>query len=379
MSLAESRRRRRDRTLWRAHLVGFLVPLTLGIEAVAGLGRFLPDIDQFLSTNVRMLESLAPQLLVLALLLSLAVVLLGARRAGLALALLALLAAVGVVRDYRAMRASDPAQASDPGAATVPTGDLRLLWFNLLAGNPTPPARLVAAIRAAGADVVLLAEPAPLRGAVADLADLYPYRMGCGAAAAAATPDGDQDGDPDGGPDGGPEAGCGLILLSRFPVAKPRFRDFPSGPERLLRVEITVPGHGRFSLAGIHGTKPWYLGLTGGEADTIRWGLRRGREALPLVVAGDFNAAPWSLRMRRIEREQELGFPRWPVPTWPAAAGPLGVPIDHVLVRDGAGIVRLAPWGADLGSNHRGLLAEIDLPGSRPDLDEARRETNPDE
>lgn len=386
MSLAESRRGRRDRTPWRAHLVGFLVPLTLGIEAVAGLGRFLPDIDQFLSTNVRMLESLAPQLLVLALLLSLGVARLGARRAGLALALLALLAGAGVVRDYRAMRAPDPVPGTvsapgadpgaDPSAGADRAGDLRLLWFNMLAENPTPPARLVAAIRAAGADVVLLAEPAPLRGALADLADLYPYRLGCDAAAAAAPDgeDGDPDGDAEAGPQIGPGAGCGLVLLSRFPVAKPRFYDFPSGPERLLRVEITVPGHGRISLAGIHQTKPWYLGLTGGEADTIRWGLRRGRQVLPLVVAGDFNAAPWSLRMRRIHRRQELGFWRWPVSTWPAAAGDLGVPIDHVMVRDGAGIASLAAWGADLGSNHRGLIAEIDLPASRPGPDEVARE-----
>lgn len=318
----------RPGTRLRLHLIGLLVPLVLALEAVAGLGRRVPDVDQFLSTNLRMLEHLAPHLLVLSLALSLVVAGLGARRAAWALALLALLAGAGVVRDTRAMRAPPAAKS-----------DLRLLWFNVLTDNPTPPARLVAAIREVGADVVLLAEPARLRRAVDGLADLYPYRLGC------------EETEP-----------CGLILLSRFPVAKPRFHDFPSGPNRMLRVVLDVPGHGSIALAGIHATKPWYLGLTNGETEAVRWGLRPGKRALPMVVAGDFNAAPWSLRMRRIQREQDLRSAAWPVPTWPVAAGRFGVPIDHVLVRGGAGIARLAPWGAGLGSNHRGLIADVDLP-----------------
>ena len=224
--------------------------------------------------------------------------------------------------------------STQPGAT-----DLRLLWFNVLAENPTPPERLVTAIRAADADVVLLAEPAPLRRAVDALADLYPYRIGC------------EEAEP-----------CGLILLSRFPFAKVRFHDFPSGVHRMLRVELEVPGHGPVALAGLHQTKPWYLGLTGSETEAVRWGLRPDRRALPMVVAGDFNAAPWSQRMRQLRQEQGLGFAAWPVSTWPAAAGEFGVPIDHVLVRGGAGIARLTPWGGNLGSNHRGLIAEIDLP-----------------
>ena len=315
-------------TWLRFHLLGLLVPLVVALEAVAGLGRFVPDVDQFLSTNLRMLEHPAPQLLVLALVLSVAVGGLGARRTGVVLALLALLAGAGIVRDYRAMR----------GPVATGDGDLRLLWFNVWGETATSPERIVAAIRASGADVVMLAEAAPLRAAAAGLADLYPYRLGCAEA--------------------GP---CGLLLLSRVPVGQGRFNDFPSGPDRMVRGLLAVPGHGTVALAGIHETKPWYLGLTGGESEAVRWGLRWNK-ALPMVVAGDFNAAPWSLRMRRLQREHGLGFAVWPVPTWPVPAGRFGVPIDHVMVRGGPAIIRLLPWGADLGSNHRGLIAEITLP-----------------
>ena len=313
----------------RPLLAGFLVPLILVLEAAAW-GRYVPSFDQFLSTNLRMLEHLGPQLLGLALVLSLGLAALGARRSGAGLALLARLSGAAMLQDYRALRAPPPAAAATP--------DLRLLWFNVLHENTTPPDRIVAAIRASGADVVLLAEARPVREARAGLADLYPYQLGCT--------------DPD---------RCGLILLSRYPFARSRVYDFPTGPERLMRVGIEVPGHGVVSLAGVHETKPWYLGLTDGEAEVVKGALSGGK-APPVVVAGDFNAAPWSRRMRGIARDQSLGFAVWPVPTWPAAAGRFGVPIDHVMVRRGATILSLAPWGGDLGSNHRGLIADVDLP-----------------
>ena len=311
----------------RLLIAGFLAPVVLLLE-VAASGRYLPSFDQFLSTNLRMLEHLGPQLLVLALVLALGLGAVGARRTGAVLAVLAVLGGAAILRDYRAVR-TPPAT----------TSDLRLLWFNVLHENATPPDRIAAAIRGSGADVVLLAEALPMREARIGLADLYPYQLGCA--------DADR---------------CGLILLSRFPFSRERLRDFPTGPERFLRVVLEVPGHGDIALAGVHETKPWYLGLTNGETEAVRWGLRPGKRALPMVVAGDFNAAPWSFRMRRLAAEQALGLARGPVATWPVAARRFGVPIDHVLVRGGVGIVRLAPWGADLGSNHRGLIAGIDLP-----------------
>ena len=50
---------------------------------------------------------------------------------------------------------------------------------------------------------------------------------------------------------------CGVVLLSRFPVGQGRFNAFPSGPDRMVRAVVEVPGHGAVALAGIHETKPW--------------------------------------------------------------------------------------------------------------------------
>jgi endonuclease/exonuclease/phosphatase (EEP) superfamily protein YafD len=47
--------------------------------------------------------------------------------------------------------------------------------------------------------------------------------------------------------------------------------------------------------------------------------------------------------------------------TWPSDAA-LRLPIDHVLLRGDAGLAGMETLGADLGSNHLGIVADIVLP-----------------
>lgn len=73
----------------------------------------------------------------------------------------------------------------------------------------------------------------------------------------------------------------------------------------------------------------------------------------PHVVLGDLNATPWSPTYRSLMRGTDLidsqrGFGIQP--SWPAKAGPLGLPIDHVLHSPELTTVerRLGPrWGSD--------------------------------
>ena len=81
-----------------------------------------------------------------------------------------------------------------------------------------------------------------------------------------------------------------------------------------------------------------------------------------MVAVGDFNAAPWGKSVQNVLKSSGMKALRWPVPTWPAAAGSFGLPIDHVLVRGGARVVAVHPFGVALNSNHRGLMADISLP-----------------
>jgi endonuclease/exonuclease/phosphatase (EEP) superfamily protein YafD len=82
---------------------------------------------------------------------------------------------------------------------------------------------------------------------------------------------------------------------------------------------------------------------------------------MPVLLTGDFNAAPWDPVVKSVARFVGLRQPRAWLPTWPVAAGPLGIQIDHVLVSPDLAVERIATTADPLGSNHRGLRATVAL------------------
>ena len=82
------------------------------------------------------------------------------------------------------------------------------------------------------------------------------------------------------------------------------------------------------------------------------------------VLAGDFNATPWSAAYRHLREVAGLfdsSAAEWPWPTWfgPSRwSGVLAVPIDHVL-HGAAWRVRSHRIGPDIGSDHRPLIVEL--------------------
>ena len=312
----------------RGLLAGLLLPLAAGLPLAAFGLQFVPD-STFPGTVARILESGAPQLLAASLLPILALALIGARR----LAGLCLLLAIGSGAALVVQRAV----TSAPLASDAPV-DLRLLWFNADFRNPTPPARIVAAIRASGADLVMLAETLEIGPALDGLSDLYPYRAGC-------------------------VSTCEVSVLSRYPLQDLQMvNPGIAWDERMAVFDLTLPGRAPVSFVALHMTKPWFYGIVDDEIDTVEAALPR--HPGPMVLAGDLNSAPWSLRLRWLRRVARLEDPPVPIATWPASAGAFGLPIDHVLVRGGPRIVSIAPWGAELGSDHRGLLAALSLPAA---------------
>jgi len=288
----------------------------------------------------RMLESLVPQMAVAGSLLAL--LLMGLGRIRLALVLIALNGAgLGQVV-WRTWQDSQPLA---PAAKPV----LTVLWFNLFKDNPLPPRQLLDALIASPADVVMLAEASPLRGLLDDpkLKAAFPVQLGCRGEY------------------------CELLVLARDPAAKLSVRDlYKPRVERIMRVELKdLPGVPDLTLLGMQLYKPWFLGPAGHDdwfaVDEI--GLSRG----PLVVMGDFNDAPWSHRIAgTIHRLCGVRGQRWPIATWPSGLGPLGVALDQMLTRSGAEVVNIRRWGADLGSNHAGLLAQIAVDPGAPAREE---------
>jgi endonuclease/exonuclease/phosphatase (EEP) superfamily protein YafD len=81
----------------------------------------------------------------------------------------------------------------------------------------------------------------------------------------------------------------------------------------------------------------------------------------PYIVAGDFNATPWSAAYETVPGAR-AGDPRFEG-TFPAFLGALGLPIDHIKFGGGLVLVDYRA-GPDIGSDHLPLVATFALPGN---------------
>ncbi|MGR3803650.1 endonuclease/exonuclease/phosphatase family protein [Marinibacterium profundimaris] len=315
--------------VWRERLVGVLLVLT----AVAlGFGLFSHLVDgshQAFGTLARLADGLRPWLLLLSIPLGLSLALAGARWIGGLCVVLALAGLVSLAIDYRSRVAPVGSEA-----------DLTVIWFNIFGENGIAPERIEEAIRASGADIIAFAESAPATEALQALSDIYPYGHSC---------------------DG--VVNCGIQVISRLPITDLRSSDLPSGLNRMLRFTVEHPDAGPVPIHAVHLTKPWYESVRNFEDLRLHNSLRAATSDRQVLI-GDFNAAPWSRRIRKLEIARNLSHPRLPTATWPARLGALGVPIDHVFTRGDIAVTRVDPWGEELGSNHRGLRVELDVTGA---------------
>ena len=305
--------------------------LTLGALLVLGCaaGRLLPE-AWVGSSILRFLENPAPWGLTLAVGLGLLAARLGARRSGAALALLSLVAGAAITLDH--LRLSLPRVPP----ARQGAGEIRVLFFNVLQSN-TANARAIARMTIAlDPDVAIFAEASGLAPARDLLAAHFPFATGCDAAT--------------------PEGACDLAVYARRP-----FLDHEIGPVAAFSRQGYFRGRtldstgAEVEIFGVHLLKPWFSGFAEGERDKLTWRSLFSR-ARPALMVGDFNAAPWTHALSDLLRQSGFRAARTITATWPSAAGAVGVPLDHALVRGGMRLVAVEPVGADLGSNHRGLL-----------------------
>lgn len=252
------------------------------------------------------------------------------RRALLFLLVFAVSAGQGLAIIYRQQEVRIEAQAT--GARPL----FKLLSFNLLSGNEKNGGRIADFIIASGADLVMLMEASPLGPYRDKVMAAYPYHAGCDIG-----------------------ADCATVLLSRTPLENGTVGSLSTiWPDRLITAATTIGGQ-RINIVGAHLVKPYFDEFPYEEIDALISTINRLEG--PLVLAGDFNSAAWTGNIDWLVRDARLApGPSYPA-TWPVRAGPLGVPIDNVLTRPPLVVQHVEALDDAMGSNHRGLMAEIGL------------------
>lgn len=273
-----------------------------------------------------LLQSLRFHLIAVGLVLALAAILSGARWRGLIVLLVVLASAAHgakFLRDYYVRQVPMIAE---------PLAEFKFLSFNVLTGN-TKAAELVDAVLADPPDVMLVMETPGIERYLDRLTETFPYRVGCSQTLT-----------------------CDISLHSRFPIADPQIRLLPPfGHERMVTGRVEINGQA-ITIAGVHLSKPYFDRASWIELGNINRALNLIEG--PLVLAGDFNAAPWTAPVARLAWQQTLMAGPWAPATWPVRLGPLGVPIDNVFTRGNVRLLTLEA-GDNHGSNHRPLWADV--------------------
>lgn len=217
--------------------------------------------------------------------------------------------------------ASERLLVSDGGAPS-----LVIVAANLHAGNRDP-GPLVAWLRAQPADVVVISELTP------EYAEALENRLG-----------GDYP-DRELSPRPSP---FGIGILSRLPLRDAVLIDDADGVQTLL-ADVDIASRPTRIVAA-HPMPPlapeWH-----DKRDALVASIAGQADSLPLIVAGDLNATPWSTALIGAGRHGLLrttGF----APTWPSSGrGAIGIPIDHVLA-SGHWRRGMSSRGPDIGSDH---------------------------
>ncbi len=119
------------------------------------------------------------------------------------------------------------------------------------------------------------------------------------------------------------------------------------------RLRSSAGTRGRRSRAGANCTAIQMADITAVAAQTSG----------PLIVAGDFNAAPWSYVLRDLAAQAEVSHV-WPAFDWTKTWRPLpffGLPVDHILLSE-TWQVHNYRYGQPGGSDHAPVLIDLFLP-----------------
>ena len=215
-------------------------------------------------------------------------------------------------------------------------GDIRLVQFNLKYRN-----RIIDQVGqqlvAYDADVVLLQEVTRAHEAALRGLSHYPHQQHCFF----------------------PEYVGGVSILSKHPLSSV---DCAKG-QGMATAQVDFPS-GAVTVSSIHALWPWPYNQHG---QINRWRQRLQATTGPTIIAGDFNAAPWSHAVSKVEKASNTKV----VPGIRMTIGvklysflpAVPIPIDHTLLSNEFCAIS-ARVGDPLGSDHYPVIFDIVRVGS---------------
>jgi endonuclease/exonuclease/phosphatase (EEP) superfamily protein YafD len=299
------------------------------IAAASWSAFFIPPLD--------LLNQIAPFWLLLAILGSLAVLALPQAythrlaRAGFGVALLA----------QGALLAPELLRPIPVATEANEAPHVRIVWLNTQSGSS--PAGVTDYLINSGADFVMLAEYHPWRNAIPEeLRAAYPYFAACR--------------EPD---------ACNVVILSRRePVAQRDFDAESASGLRMVWADFEIDG-APLRLVATHLNRPYPAERQARERSDL---ATRISDASPddTILAGDFNATPWSFALLSFDRASGLTRHDRAIATWPAAAwtrlrlpAPVAfMALDHVYSGANWRLVQIRR-GPRTGADHYPIEAEF--------------------
>ncbi len=264
-----------------------------------------------------------PFLAIGAFVLALVLLLLRSRRTAIAAALVGVAGLAGMVPSGTA-----PVATAAPSAQT-----LSIVTFNLWGRNR----RLEDAVRylkQTDADVIVLQEYG--RQATSILKELkgrYPWQLNCVR-----------------------KTRCDIAILSKRKWSSSG--SLGSGPDRAPLAWVTFgKGKDAFTVAGTHLARPPAQRHIEQIETLAAWVRKRSG---PVILAGDFNATPWSYALTHFRRKSNLSILSGTRPSWPASFAIPVLPIDHVFVSGGIENLGASP-GPRIGSDHLPIVATLGI------------------
>lgn len=229
-----------------------------------------------------------------------------------------------------------------------PERTLRVLSANVQAGNRNSEA-VLEAVRSADADVVLLLETdAWWDEQIAGLYDGYPYHASSQPRAAHY---------------------YGMQVLSRLPLRDPDMLYLFGEATPTLETLVTLRDGTPVRFLGLHPRPP----LSEPQPTTLRDGSiaavakRAAASNEPVVMAGDFNAVPWSPIVRLAKRVAGVEDPRVGrgfIASFDAESVWMRWPLDHILAQDAFSFLSFDRLGYT-GSDHYPMVATLCLEAAR--------------